>query len=520
MLKHILHLCLFMALSIAAYPSKNTVEEQIERLENELVLRPHYDELKRHRIDSLLVKSYTSSEPYIEYRYLYDEYKSYNYDTALIYAIKMHEQARRFNKTEWISESLISQAFVYLSGGLFHETYTILSSLESQIKTLSDEYLHTYARLLYDMCDYASGTPVSIRYNEQGNVYMSLYAERMVRVDSAQYWYALAVVDLRNGEYDRSLHRMKLALKDTREPHKRAIFTSTMAFLYRQLGSDDEALSSYIDAAIGDIQSSTYETVAMRMVAEMVYERGEIEMANRYIHLAMEDAKRYNARHRQVSISQLLPIIEDVYIDRAQRQANTAYILFAGVFILFLIGIIGILLVLRRNKVIHEAQRTIDAMNENLSIANQVKEQLLGTLVTGHSQYLSAVEKYQSAIKESVVNHRYNELMTIPKNVDARYQRQVLNRNMDKMLLSIFPHFVEQFNALLLPENRIETKPDEMLTPALRIFALIRLGVVHNETIAEILDYSVNTVYNYKTRTMNLSSLSPDEFYDQLMQIN
>ena len=42
---------------------------------------------------------------------------------------------------------------------------------------------------------------------------------------------------------------------------------------------------------------------------------------------------------------------------------------------------------------------------------------------------------------------------------------------------------------------------------------------MHNEVIAEILDYSVNTVYTYKTRTVNQSDLSPEEFYAALMRI-
>jgi DNA-binding NarL/FixJ family response regulator len=62
-------------------------------------------------------------------------------------------------------------------------------------------------------------------------------------------------------------------------------------------------------------------------------------------------------------------------------------------------------------------------------------------------------------------------------------------------------------------------KENELLNTQLRIFALIRLGIAHNEVIAEILDYSINTVYTYKTRTINRSYLSPDNFYTQLMQI-
>jgi DNA-binding NarL/FixJ family response regulator len=110
--------------------------------------------------------------------------------------------------------------------------------------------------------------------------------------------------------------------------------------------------------------------------------------------------------------------------------------------------------------------------------------------------------------------------MSIPKNADAKLQRQLINRRMDEMLLKIFPSFVSEFNQLLKEEERFLLKDNELLNTQLRIFALIRLGIVHNEVIAEILDYSINTVYTYKTRTINRSHLSPDEFYRQLMKIS
>lgn len=69
------------------------------------------------------------------------------------------------------------------------------------------------------------------------------------------------------------------------------------------------------------------------------------------------------------------------------------------------------------------------------------------------------------------------------------------------------------------PEEQIVLKKDELLNAQLRIFALIRLGISHNEIIAQILDYSVNTIYSYKTRVIAASDLSPEAFYTALMHI-
>jgi len=62
---------------------------------------------------------------------------------------------------------------------------------------------------------------------------------------------------------------------------------------------------------------------------------------------------------------------------------------------------------------------------------------------------------------------------------------------------------VESFNALLKEDERIQVKEGELLTPELRIYALIRLGINDNSKIANFLHYSLQTVYNYRLKMRN-----------------
>ena len=73
----------------------------------------------------------------------------------------------------------------------------------------------------------------------------------------------------------------------------------------------------------------------------------------------------------------------------------------------------------------------------------------------------------------------------------------------DTIFLSIFPDFVESFNALLKEDERIQVKEGELLTPELRSYALIRLGINDNSKIANFLHYSLQTVYNYRLKMRN-----------------
>ncbi|MDE6298247.1 MAG: hypothetical protein K2M10_01180, partial [Muribaculaceae bacterium] len=88
----------------------------------------------------------------------------------------------------------------------------------------------------------------------------------------------------------------------------------------------------------------------------------------------------------------------------------------------------------------------------------------------------------------------------------------------DKALLDLFPDFVENINTLLLPDRQIELKPGELLTPELRIYVFVRLGIDQSTRIAQILHYSVNTVYTYRNRMRN-RAIDRDNFDAQVADL-
>ena len=80
-------------------------------------------------------------------------------------------------------------------------------------------------------------------------------------------------------------------------------------------------------------------------------------------------------------------------------------------------------------------------------------------------------------------------------------------------------HFIDDFNALLIPEAQIYPRKDELLNTELRIFALIRLGVKESGRIAHFLNYSLATIYNYRSKYRNKSILSKDDFEQRVQQL-
>ena len=80
-------------------------------------------------------------------------------------------------------------------------------------------------------------------------------------------------------------------------------------------------------------------------------------------------------------------------------------------------------------------------------------------------------------------------------------------------------NFINIFNSLLKKEDQIWPKDNEVLNTDLRIFALMRLGISDNETIANILEYSVNTIYVYKMRIKAKALVPSDQFDHIIMDI-
>ncbi len=90
--------------------------------------------------------------------------------------------------------------------------------------------------------------------------------------------------------------------------------------------------------------------------------------------------------------------------------------------------------------------------------------------------------------------------------------------NFDRAFLNLYPQFVEEFNALLQPEYRIELKKGMLLNSELRIMALIRLGVKDTANIASLLLYSAQTIYNYRS-TLRNHAIDKEHFEEHVAQL-
>lgn len=286
----------------------------------------------------------------------------------------------------------------------------------------------------------------------------------------------------------------------------------------------------------------------MQALASLLFETGDVEKAYFCIKSSMEDAMFCNARLRTHEVSQIFPIIDTAYQENINKKKAELQIFLFSVTLLslfLLLAIIYVYLQMRkvariRGKLIETNSRLLDlndnlqstiaklnkanselnVVNDELSEANKIKEAYIGHFLDLCSTYINKLEKFQNTLNKKASDKKLDELYKMLKSKEMiERELKELYENFDKIFLHLYPNFIEEFNALLLPEEHFTLKTNELLNAELRIFALIRLGITDSSKIASFLHYSANTIYSYRTRVRNKAAVPRDEFEDLVMKI-
>jgi len=500
-------------------------KRELDSLDYYISRQSYYDLQKEERIKEIK-KHLTSTvhDPLLLYSLnldLFNEYRCYIYDSAYVYVKKLIDISNELSDNEKIISSKIKLGFCYLSSGLFKEAFDVFNSInveQCSNQTKIDYYLNK-SRLYYDLADYNNNLEFRHLYIKNGNNLIDS-AIVLLPYNSSQYWATLGLKFMKSNKYSDAIIAFKrmIDLKDYSE-HDLAIATSSIAYILSLQGNKTAAKDYLIQAAISDIKSSIKETVAIRNLAQILFEEGDIDHAINYIRQALNDALFYNARHRQLEIGNILPIIENEKINIIEEQRNKLTIFLISISVLSLLLLVALFVIWKSFKRLSLAKQIIQETNDKLIEANKIKNEYIGYFFTQNAEYIAKLGSFQRWIINKVNTKQYADIKNFPKQINVEKEREALFERFDKIFLNLFPNFVEEFNKLLKPEEQIHLQKDELLNPEMRIYALIRLGIDDNEKIAHFLDYSINTIYAYKTKVKNKTLYSSKEFKQKILEI-
>jgi tetratricopeptide (TPR) repeat protein len=388
------------------------------------------------------------------------------------------------------------------------------------------EYYFLNARTYYDLADFDKDNYYTPNYNNWAAKYIDS-ATALCNPNSFEYIYYKGLWMLKTGNTDGAITNLKALINKYKLPyHQFAITASTLSDIYIRKDVPDSAIRLLIMAAMADVRSSTKEAAAMTNLAQLLYKSGDVKNAYVYIKKAMDDAIFYGARQRKLQVSAILPVIASDRINNEEEQKR-ALMFYASLLTLLVLMVIVFAVIIYKqlqklkiaDKIILETNHTLEKNNIELNEANKIKEEYIGYYFNLISEYINKLDKFKRSVDNKLTTKRFDDIRVLVNNINLTKEREELFINFDKAFLKIFPNFVNGYNELFSEENRVKLLPNQLLNTDLRIFALVRLGISDTEKIAHILEYSVNTIYNYKARIKSKSIIHNDEFEHAIMAI-
>ena len=538
--------CLFLLYIPPAYsisPTDSLLNELNQAIEDtELYVRKKNERVKALRKKLNKKEGVSLLEKFAVYNELYQEYGSFKFDSAFAYALKLQEAARQLNDPEKISYSKLKLSFTLLSSGMFKEAFDSLKTVDLAHLpgSLKVDYYEQMSRAYYDLADYNMDNYYTSYYLRRGNQYADSAMEQSV-TDPIHYYYFRGRKNLKEKKLEEAKKDFHLILEEL-DPssHKYAMIGASLAIAYKENGEMDKAIDLMIRAAIADIKSSTTEATALMMLAEWLFRAGDVGRAYAYIKQALKDADFYGAKQRKIQASAILPIIEGEQFARVESQRKRLFAYAVAVSILSLLVVVFAFIIFKQLKQLRQAKKTVVEANLNLQDtnaklqetnaklqetnaklleANKIKEEIIGYSFNMYTGYIEAIEKLKRGIHRKLTARKYEEINQVMDSVNLKKEREILYQSFDKTFLKLFPDFVMVFNSFFKEGDRFLLKDTQSLNIELRIFALIRMGINDHEQIAKILEYSVRTIYNYKSKIKNKSILSNEEFEQKVMEI-
>lgn len=505
-------------------PSGST-EGILRELDRSLAMENTYQEYFLQRtatLNDLLNGKLSLEQEYEIRRRLADEYRFYNLDSTLYQLNRNKAIARQLGDEVRSTETDLSLVKEYGLAGYHSDAFELLQqySEDSIPEKLKIQYYDAASYLYGEMGAYSSNNG---NYWKKRNLYI---ASLLDCLEEGSYEWCNLRRTQAESQGDKAA-AMSFAQKAVEvSPANSREFASAAFFLSTYQTEKQEQIRWLARSAIADVMNATKDYASLNDLAEVLYEEGDIKRAFTYVaDHCMRDALFFNGKLRPWQISQFFPALEDAYEAQNARSKRMVFF-FLAFALLLMLALVSLLLNLsRRRKALEKMSRDLQAekdrverrnaslqavnlqlsdVNAALQEANKVRQEYIGLYLQNLSENISTSRKYKNHVLTYIRrgNNKYlvEEIMALPPIEEDISQ---FNRMFDETFINLYPDFVEKFNELLIEGEEIKPKGEDILTPELRVFALIKLGIVESSRIASLLHYSANTVYNYRAKIKN-----------------
>jgi cell division protein FtsL len=548
---------LLLAILLALLPACSQADNSqlLGELDAAIAKREQFIAEKTTRIDNLKQKVKDEKDSIAILKVidkLFEEYYVFKFDSALAYANQGLSAAERQGHLHYQNLFNIHVAEILAIGGLYSEAIGHLNRVNTTNarQDILFKLYYTYFSVYSYWSDYCNDQLFAPQYRQKANEHLR-HAMQYADEDDPLIRFYQGEQNVYVEPDSQQARTLYLNIIKTTDEKSRlyAMASFALAGNYRVSGNEEKYEEYLIKAALSDLKCCTMENLALQSLAVFLFQSNssEIERAECYINVSMEDAKFYGNRLRILEISRILPQIMNAYQAAVEKQNRN--LRYSVIFISLLV--VGLLftayfiyrqnrkLNARRHELAESNQQLSDLnaqlaesngqqaqlnsqlheLNERLVYTNKHRERLASIYIDLCAKYIDKLGKYQTLVKRKIKAHQEQELLqTISSTRISEEDAATFLNRFDKAFLELYPTFVEEFNALLTEEGRIAQKSPTTLTTELRTFALIRLGVKNTADIAGLLFLSNQTIYNCRSVIKN-KAINKDTFDDDVMRL-
>lgn len=513
-----------------------------EQLDAALAQRAYYIELKEKSLNDIKqgAKYVTSNEDKLKlYEQLANDYKAYEYDSAMTYVNKGLLLAQKSNNILFNKRFRLSQTRLLITRGFYAEAKEILQKIAPQEDSHNYQFLYYYT--LYELYNnwaaYCENNEFSKNYNQKKMEYLKKAIELSPKKDAFYYYLMGELYYFSNyPNYNKTIQYYKKALNmEKGNSRLHAMTAFALSEVYKKANNLKLMEHYLLVAAISDITSATKENLALQDIALFIYKHKtrSLKKAQEYINMSLEDAYAYNNRLRRIEISSKLQLITNAYTDEI-RATNSMLNIALSVIFLLLLGVgISSLFIRKKNRLLKQKKDEITAtsakmeilneqlhlINDELKNTNQKRERLVKVYIDLSYKNIERNQKLRTLAVRKIKANQSKELLSLLSSSSSteRENKEFLTE-FDKFFLALYPTFVNELNQQLTESAHIQLKENGEMPPILRVCALLRLGITESSKIAGILSYSPQTVYNYRSLLKN-NAIDKEHFEENVLKL-
>ncbi len=516
----ILVLCVFG--SGAVSPSADSI---LLQLDEAIRVRDSYETNLQATAESKRMILHSSAPEDVRFealKDLYGFYESYQLDSARNIAYRLTKMALSMNDPRRIYESRIIQALSRTKSGYPDDALRILNEIDR--KGLTGEMLEQLYSAYFTAYNYKQRTEKIDYIRKDAAEKASEYMDSLLSYlpeGSVGHTYLSAV---RLDDKGMTLKAVELleSAADRPEFADNASFQFGLGTMLLKTGRREEAINAIAKASLLDVKGGKKEYMAMIKLAALLCEEGDIPRAFNYIRLALDDVSFSHADIRTPEMLEVMPVIDSAYraYEAAELKSATRNTLLASGFAILAFIVLLILWVqFRRISAIKAAldlsNKELSERNRQLTLADSLKLRHIDDLLSIHAANIANIKAYRKTLHRMMISGQYSRVTDkLKSDKPASEEVKAFYDIFDSTFLSLYPDFINEVNGYM--SSPLSLDGAEGLTPELRIIALMKLGVSSTSEIAAMLQYSLRTVYNYRSALRASLNCSWEQFEKEI----